>query len=301
MQGLLLCNKPEGVTSFGVVAQLKRLSGEKRVGHTGTLDPMATGVLPVLFGRATLLSRYLLDAEKTYRATVRLGVETDTLDRTGTVTARADVDVTPEQIDALLPNFCGEQLQTPPAYSALRQNGVRLYTLARQGVAVDPPPRRITVSRLTRTSPLRDGCFTVEVTCSKGTYIRSLCRDIGRALGCGATLDALCRTRTAGFLLEECLSPDGLTPCEFAQALLPAERAVAHFPAVSVTQKQALRFQNGGALDLDRLTFAGEPVAGLYRVYCDAAFLGLGALRPEAGTLAVECLILLREEAGYHA
>ena len=300
MQGLLLCNKPEGITSFGVVAHLRRLAGERKVGHTGTLDPMATGVLPILFGRATALSQYLTGSDKTYRATIRLGEETDTLDRTGQVIARHPVAVTQAQLTEVLHTFCGTQLQTPPMYSALKRDGMRLYTLARQGEQIDLPPREITIYSLKQTAPLNSNCFEIEVRCSKGTYIRSLSRDIGRALGCGATLDALCRTETAGFFLQDCYDLDKLTSENLPGVVLPAERAVSHLPAVQVSEKQAVRFQNGGALDLARLRFAESAPAGLYRVKRGEAFLGLGHVRPDTQDLKVACLILLREEADWN-
>ena len=189
MQGLILLDKPMGITSFGAVAKIKRAAHEKRVGHTGTLDPMATGVLPVLLGRATALSGLMLDADKRYTATVRLGVATDTDDITGTVIKNGEVNVTSEQLNNAVSHFTGEIMQRPPAYSALKKDGVRLYTLARMGETVEVPERRVTVFSADVVSYINEkNEFTVNFHVSKGTYIRSLARDIGEFLGCGACL-----------------------------------------------------------------------------------------------------------------
>ncbi len=287
---MLLLNKPEGITSFGAVARIKRISGEKRVGHTGTLDPMATGVLPILIGRATVLSQYLIDADKSYSATVKLGIATDSCDITGDVISQSEANATDSDIKSVLSDFLGKQLQTPPIFSAIKQNGVRMYELARKGQTVDIPAREIEVFSLDKASPLNsEKEFDIDCTVSKGTYIRSLCRDIGEALGCGATLTRLCRTKTAGFSLDKCVNLDALTPESIADYIMPADMVVAYMPAICVTEKQAVRFSNGGQLSLDRLKHNNFTDNTLYRVYFGEKFLGLG--RADNGLLNIECLV----------
>ncbi len=291
MQGFLLLNKPEGITSYGAVARVKRLSGEKRIGHTGTLDPMAKGVLPLLLGRATALSSYLLDADKGYRATVKLGIETDSGDITGNVTAKREVAVNKEQLLSVLEKFKGKSRQTPPMFSALKKDGVRLYDLARAGKTVDIPEREIEVFKLDLVKELDENFeFTVETVVSKGTYIRSLARDIGRALGCGATLTSLLRTKTAGFDIGDCVTLEELEQ-DFSARLLPCDRVVEHFRKISVTMAQARRFTNGGQLDLDRIKLENFSDGELIRVYFEENFLGLGFTDTKKHQLAVKCVI----------
>ena len=291
MLGLLLLNKPQGITSFGAVARVKRLTGEKRVGHTGTLDPMATGVLPILIGRATVLSQYLIDADKSYSATVKLGITTDTCEITGNVISQSEVD-SDIDLNSVLEKFKGKQMQTPPMFSAIKQNGVRMYELARRGETAEIPAREIEVFSLKQISDLNNqNEFDIDTTVSKGTYIRSLCRDIGESLGCGATLTRLCRTKTAGFSLSQCVNLDDLTPENIANYILPCDLVVEYIPKIQISEKQAVRFCNGGALSLDRIRFNGFRDSAAYRVYFGERFLGLG--RAEVGTnlLKIECLV----------
>lgn len=292
MQGFLLLNKPSGITSFGAVARIKRLAEEKRVGHTGTLDPMATGVLPVLLGRATALSSCLLDADKSYNATIRLGTVTDTCDITGQILETRTVSVAQSDIARTLAAFVGTGEQAPPMFSALKHNGARLYDLARQGVTVDIPKRKITVYRLEQTSPLdANNEFSISVTVSKGTYIRSLCRDIGAALGCGATLSALCRTETGGFDISRCVTLDALSEEGISKHILSEEVAVEYLPAVSVTEKQAIRFSNGGQLAYERLKLKDLPSDGqLLRIKFENNFLGLGIADNQNSQIAIKCV-----------
>lgn len=292
MQGLLLLDKPESVTSYGAVAGVKRISGEKRVGHTGTLDPMATGVLPVLLGRATALSSYLLDADKRYTATLRFGVETDTCDITGTVLTEQKASVSEQEARDLLARFTGTGQQTPPMFSALKRNGVPLYRLAREGKEVEIPERTITVYENEFLGLSEDGReLTFSARVSKGTYIRSLCRDMGRFLGVGATMTALRRTETCGFSIEECVPLSQLTSENLSEYLLSPEVAVKSLPAVSVTEKQATRFCNGGQLALERLKNIEAEDGKLYRVRFGEEFLGLGKVDFEREELAVRCVI----------
>lgn len=291
MQGLLLLDKPSGITSFGAVARIRRLSHEKRAGHTGTLDPMATGVLPILLGRATALSSYLLEADKTYIASVKLGVATDTLDITGEITDEKPVSADNSAVLSVLESFVGKQLQVPPIYSALKHNGERLYNIARRGETADIPPREIEIFSVKQVSPLKNNEFSFEARVSKGTYIRSLVRDIGERLGTCAVLTELERTNTAGFDISSCVSLEGLTEENISEYLLPADRAVMHLKRVNVTKKQAVRFSNGGQLDLDRLKIEDKTDKTLYRVYSGQTFLGLGIIETDKNQLAVKCII----------
>ncbi|MBO5106225.1 MAG: tRNA pseudouridine(55) synthase TruB [Clostridia bacterium] len=295
MQGLLLINKPEGITSFGAVAKIKWLLHTKRVGHTGTLDPMATGVLPILVGRDTVLSSHLLDADKEYIADVKLGITTDTLDKTGTVLSKSDVNISKEELETVLKGFLGKQKQVPPMYSALKKDGVRLYDLAREGKEIVREPREIEIFELELLAFLGDE-FKIRVLCSKGTYIRSLADDIGKKLGTGATLTALKRTKTAGFKIEECVDLEDLTPENTATFLKSAENAVLNYPFLTVSEKQALRFSNGGELSLERLHFKSEPKNGeIYRVKNGDRFFGLGEVDYEKSALKIKCLTITRD------
>lgn len=292
MQGLILLNKPSGITSFGAVAKIKRAAHEKRVGHTGTLDPMAMGVLPVLLGRATALSGLMLDADKRYTATVRLGVATDTDDITGTVIKNGEVNVTSERLNNAVSHFTGEIMQRPPAYSALKKDGVRLYTLARRGETVEVPERRVTVFSADVVSYINEkNEFAVNFHVSKGTYIRSLARDIGEFLGCGACLSSLCRTYTGGFSLSQCVSPEALTERNISEYILSEEKAVEYLKEVQVTKKQAVRFSNGGQLGFERLKGITFSENELVRVKCENLFLGIGRADIAKDQLAVKCVI----------
>ncbi len=292
MFGLLLLNKPQGITSFGAVARIKRLTGEKRVGHTGTLDPMATGVLPILIGRATVLSQYLLEADKGYSATVKLGTVTDSGDITGNVIEKNSVNITDEVLKSVVDAFVGKQLQTPPMFSAIKQNGIKMYELARRGESVDIPPREIEIFSLELKSQINsDYEFDIETTVSKGTYIRSLCRDIGEKLGTGATLTRLCRTKTAGFDLGQCVALEALSAENIKDYILPCDMAVEYIPTLVVTEKQAVRFSNGGRLSLDRLKLNDYKNQELYRVYNNDRFLGIGQIDIQNQTLNIVCLV----------
>ena len=292
MTGIICLDKQEHMTSFSTVARARRIVGEKKAGHAGTLDPMATGILPVLLGGATRFMEFLPVHDKGYRARIQLGMTTDTLDTTGTVLTRSGVRVSKAQVEQALAAFRGDILQVPPMYSALSKNGVRLYELARRGEEVERQARSVTIYRLELTE--FDGqaqeC-TLNVLCSKGTYIRSLADDLGRMLGCGAVMSGLRRTYAAGFSLEDCVTLDTLSELaqqgKLSQCMIPLERALAAYPSLSVTQAQAVRFANGGALDADRLRFA-EKRDGLFRVYSpDERFLGLGELLPGERELKV--------------
>lgn len=292
MQGLLLINKPSGITSFSAVSRVKRNTGQKRVGHTGTLDPMATGVLPVLLGRATALSSLMLDADKRYIAEIKLGLTTDTEDITGKILSENPVEITPEKLSEALLHFTGKIRQRPPIYSALKKDGVRLYELARKGQTADIPEREIEIFSLKLLSPLNsDNCFTVEAHVSKGTYIRSLARDIGEYLGCGATLSALKRTYAAGFSIDSCVDLEKLTQENIGEFVLNEETAVKHLREIKVTKPQAVRFCNGGQLDFLRLNVKDFKENELFRVKCGDVFLGIGFADLKNNRLGIKCII----------
>lgn len=292
MQGLLLINKPKGITSFTAVSAVKRAAHEKRVGHTGTLDPMATGVLPIFVGRATALSSLVLAADKKYIAEIKLGVTTDTCDITGEVLEKHDVNVSQSGIENVLKKFKGKISQIPPMYSALKKDGVRLYDLARQGKTVEIEPREIEVFDLSVIKPIdSENCFSVFCHVSKGTYIRSLARDIGEALGCGATLTALQRVETAGFDITECVDLAELNEENISSFLLNEEIAVKHLRALSVTKNQATRFCNGGQLAFERLNIESFNENELLRIKYKNQFLGIGVADCEKQQVAIKCII----------
>lgn len=285
--GIICLDKPKDMTSFGAVARLRRITGIKKAGHAGTLDPMATGVLPVMLSGATRFIDFLPSQEKGYLATVRLGVTTDTLDITGTIIRETAPLVSETALRQALDPFRGEILQVPPMYSALHIDGERLYDLARKGIEVERQARPITIHKLVLQHFDKETMeFTIDVLASKGTYIRSLAADIGEALGCGATLVSLRRTLACGFSLREAVTLEQLAQEDFHAFLLPVDEALTVYPAVTVTEAQSVRFENGGGLALDRLRDVGEP--GYYRVYSpDSRFLGLGEILPDQDEMVV--------------
>lgn len=294
MKGLLLLDKPQGLTSFSAVSGIKRRAKEKRVGHTGTLDPMATGVLPVLLGRATALSSLLLDADKKYIAEIKLGITTDTDDITGEVLSQNTVNITDRQLNEVLQRFTGVISQKPPVYSAIKKDGVRLYKLAREGKNVEITEREIEIFSIKLVSPINgEGVFKIETHVSKGTYIRSLARDIGIALGCGATLYSLRRTYAGGFGIEQCTPLDDLTEDNIESYILNEEIAVSHLKEISITDKQATRFCNGGQLGFDRLhTDTAVFKSGeLFRIKHNDLFLGVGFADTEKQQIGIKCII----------
>ena len=213
MNGIVIVDKPQGWTSQDVTARLRRVFNTRRIGHGGTLDPMATGVLPVFVGRATRGVEFFEHAEKTYEATLRLGITTDTEDITGTVLTESPVSVTREQLEAVLPRFRGDILQVPPMYSALKVNGQKLYELARKGREVERQPRPITIHRL-ECLEFSGQSARLLVRCSKGTYIRTLCKDIGEALGCGGCMAVLRRVQAGEYTIAEAVPLETLLEAE---------------------------------------------------------------------------------------
>lgn len=289
MTGFVFLNKDEGITSFFAASRLRRLFSTKKVGHTGTLDPMATGVLPVAVGGATRFIDFIPDSDKAYRARFLLGRTTDTLDITGEVLTENEVNVKRDDIEKILPEFTGEIFQVPPMYSALKKDGVRLYDLARQGIEVEREKRKITIYSLELTSYEGENEFEIDVSCSKGTYIRTLIDDIGRRLGCGAVMTGLIRTRANGVDLADCLSLEELGAlCEKGEpeSSLHTVDSLLPYDIIKVTDNQAKRFSNGGELDCARLKIT--PEEGLYKVYSHGgAFLGLGEITEDKTQLKV--------------
>lgn len=278
MNGFVVLDKAEGMTSFFASSIMRKIYHEKKTGHTGTLDPMATGVLPVALGKATRFINCLPASDKSYTARFRCGITTDTLDITGRVLSEQSSDTGADDVLRILPAFRGEIMQTPPMYSAISVNGRRLYELARRGEEIEREQRKITVRSLELTG-VYDGEFEITVECSAGTYIRSLIDDIGKVLGCGACMTALRRTRANGFRIEDAHTEEELKILG-EKALLPLDRPFEIYPAVTVTEAQTKRFSNGGELDADRLKIT--PVTGIYRVYSPSeAFLGLGEITEE--------------------
>ena len=279
MNGIIPLDKPAGITSFGAVARMRKILNQKKIGHAGTLDPMATGVLPILVGSATRFLDYLPSSDKRYTALIKLGVQTNTLDTTGEITATSDTKVTREQVEEVLKSFEGKISQVPPMYSAVQKDGVRMYVLARQGVEVERESREVTIYSLKLLDfDENEQEFSLDVACSKGTYIRSLADDIGGKLACGACLAGLRRTEAAGFKLGACYSLEEVA--EYAaeghmeKRLVPIEDALGFYPAVYVSEKQAVRFSNGGELELIRLK--GRFDDGIYRIFSpEDKFLGL--------------------------
>ena len=260
MNGIVIVDKPQGWTSQDVVSKLRGVLHTRRIGHGGTLDPMATGVLPVFVGRGTRGVEFFEHAEKTYEAVLQLGMTTDTEDITGEVLEKRPVEVTKEAFLSVLEQFRGEIQQIPPMYSALKINGQKLCDLARKGKEVERKPRTITI-HLLECLAFDGSCATLRVRCSKGTYIRTLCKDIGEALGCGGCMASLRRTTAGAYTIENAVALQSLIDAEDPEKyLLPVDSMFAEYPAVTLTPKQEKCCRNGASF-----TYPGEK--GTYRVY----------------------------------
>lgn len=272
VDGVLLLDKPLGMTSNDALQKARRLFSAAKGGHTGTLDPLATGLLPLCFGEATKFSADLLDADKTYEAVLKLGVTTDSGDAEGQVTSIATVDVNKAQIAEVLPQFVGDIQQIPPMHSALKRNGRPLYELARKGIEVEREPRAVTIFAIDCLDFSGDS-LTLRVACSKGTYIRVLAADIGKALGCGAHLAALRRTVVGDIRLEKTVTLAELETLDEGarmERLLPVDALLQSLPVVSVEGAEADRFSHGNPVSLP----AG--LSGKVRVYADGRLIGVG-------------------------
>lgn len=260
MDGIVIVDKPQGWTSQDVTARLRRVFGTRRIGHGGTLDPMATGVLPVFVGRATRAVEFFEHAEKTYETVLRLGITTDTEDMTGTVLTEENVSFTEEQLQETLAAFRGEILQIPPMYSALKVNGQKLCDLARKGKTVERQPRPITIHELTLVER-GENTLRLRVRCSKGTYIRTLCKDIGEKLGCGGCMESLRRVAAGEYAIDEAVPLQTLLDTEEPEKYLRAvDTMFRNYPAVTLTSNQETRCRNGNA-------FSVSLAPGTYRAY----------------------------------
>jgi tRNA pseudouridine55 synthase len=270
--GILIVDKPAGWTSMDVCAKLRGVFHEKRVGHGGTLDPMATGVLPVFIGRATRAVEFAEKSDKEYIADLKLGVITNTQDTSGEVLEERPAQVSREQLEAALEKFRGDILQVPPMYSAIKINGKKLYELARKGREVERPARAVTIKALEILDKQGDGLYTIRVRCTKGTYIRTLCHDIGQTLGCGGCMASLRRTMAAGFTLEDAVSLEQIrTEADPASLLLPVDCLFAGRPVLVLKSAEAeKKIRNGMTAVLPELP------SGEYKVYSrDEIFLAL--------------------------
>ena len=294
MTGIICLDKPCEMTSFMAVKRASRILGVKKAGHTGTLDPMATGVLVVMLGHCTRFIELLPEHRKSYTARVKLGLTTDTLDITGEVLSQSPVNVSLSQLLSVAEKFKGDILQTPPMYSALKKDGERLYDLARKGIEVEREQRQITIHKL-EIYDFQGTEFSMDVTCSAGTYIRSLCDDIGRELGCGAVMTELRRTEANGFSIANAVTLEELEKLvsenKADEVITTVETALISYPEIKVSKPQANRFRNGGELGYERLH--GDFPIGIYRVYSpDNEFLGLGEILTEKGDLTVRRVLV---------
>lgn len=311
--GLLVTDKPQGFTSFDLCAKLRGILRQKHIGHTGTLDPMATGVMIVLLGRAARAADLIPDGTKRYTAGFRLGTVTDTLDITGKILSRREYFCGREEIENILPEFTGDISQLPPMYSAVHVGGERLYKLARKGIEVERTPRTVTVSALKLVSfeqfPKNGGAEnadeaasgsegTLDIVCSKGTYIRTLIDDIGKRLGCGAVMTSLRRTGAMGFSEEQAYTLDRIEALaaegRISEALLPVDAALRAYRKCSVSDNQAKLYRNGGGLSLARLKGMDNAAEGeLVRVYGGGGFIGIGRVGAARQAIDENCALEL--------
>ncbi|MBS4153727.1 tRNA pseudouridine(55) synthase TruB [Cobetia sp. MC34] len=297
IDGVLLLDKPKGMSSNYALQKARRLYQAQKAGHTGTLDPMATGLLPVCFGEATKFSSHLLEADKVYRARIKFGQVTDTGDAEGTVIREREIsEIAPAELDAVLDRFRGEIDQVPPMYSALKHQGRPLYELARQGIEIERAVRRVTIYNMALLARHSDG-IEIEVAVSKGTYIRSLAEDIGEALGCGAHLTALRRLKTGPFTGDAMLDFERLEALADQQAregvLLPVDILLDHLPRLDITAEMARMILRGQQAET---TTGSLEVDSLARVYQDQQLLGLVRIAAE-GVIAPRRLLSSAVEA----
>ncbi len=292
MNGILCVDKPQDFTSFDVVAKLRGILRIKRLGHGGTLDPMATGVLPVFVGNATKACDIMPDNTKSYRAGFRLGAVSDTQDVWGEVRKSSDMDVDREQIEAVIPGFTGRIMQLPPMYSAVQVNGQRLYDLARQGIEVERQAREIEVESLVLEeydSNTREGVMSI--VCGKGTYIRTIISDIGDKLSCGGIMTSLVRTSSGGFTLGDCHTLEEIQQARdedrLEELILPIERVFEKLPKLRLGEAQTKMYRNGVKLDISRLRDirSGEELYGVYG--SDGGFIGTAFADFESGELRI--------------
>lgn len=299
MNGILVIDKPKNYTSFDVVAVVRKLLGIKKIGHTGTLDPMATGVLPILIGKATKIQSLISDNKKEYIASFKLGITTDTLDITGKILSQTLPHIEKSTFEKALNQFKGNIKQIPPIYSAVQKNGVRLYHLARKGIEIEREPRDVCIYNLELISfdeVTQEGIILVN--CSKGTYIRSLCDDIGKVLKCGATLTELKRIKSSYFKIEDSITlseaKDLFENGKLASKILPCDVVLKDYKKIFISSAQSIRFKNGGALSLDRTSLKHCIIKNddLIRIYDnEKKFIGLGKVNLEKNELCVSNLM----------
>lgn len=292
MNGIICVNKPQDFTSFDVIAKLRGILRIKRLGHGGTLDPMATGVLPVFVGTATKACDIMPDNSKSYLASFRLGQTSDTQDITGEILSSSDMAVGYDVLNDVLPCFRGKIMQLPPMYSAVQVNGQRLYDLARQGIEVERTPREIEISSLSLVDydeEKREG--VLEIGCSKGTYIRTIINDIGEKLGCGGIMTSLVRTSSGGFTLNDCFTFDEIQNARdeerLEELILPIERVFEKLPKIRLGEAQSRMYRNGVKLDLERVRDVRDE-ADTYAVYAhEVGFIGTAVADRENGVLRI--------------
>lgn len=279
--GIINIYKEAGYTSFDVIARLRGILGIKKIGHTGTLDPEATGVLPVCIGKATKLCDMLTDKDKCYRAKMHLGVETDTQDATGNILREREVCLTPQEIEEAVFSFVGETEQIPPMYSALKVNGQKLCDLARKGIEVERKPRKIQIYEI-RILEMAIPYVTMEVSCAKGTYIRTLCHDIGQKLGCGACMESLVRTRVSVFSIEDSIRLDEVerrkASSDLESVILPIDDMFQQYPKILAKADYDKKLTNGNALPLSETNcgeFDGVEQSEVRMYLSDGRFVGI--------------------------
>lgn len=293
MNGIIIVNKPKDFTSFDVIAVLRKKLGQRKIGHMGTLDPMATGVLPILLGETAKFQIYCQENDKKYIAKMHLGTTTDSLDITGKIIANIKSDITQETFKKTLKKFIGNIKQVPPMFSAIKKDGKKLCDLARKGVIIEREPRSVTIKEIILLDfDEKNQNAVVEVLCSKGTYIRSLCSDIGKELGIGAVMTDLSRTESNGFDISQSITLDKIKelPSEeiIKNHLLPTDSLFKNLGKASISDAQETRFKNGGNLSLQRINLSPNfNDNDIIKVYNGKTFVGLGQINKETNELKI--------------
>ena len=278
--GIIIIDKPTGITSHNCISKLRWLLKQKKIGHCGTLDPMASGILPIMIGSAVKASEYLVDHDKRYYAGIKLGITTDTQDVTGSVLSQTDKSLPSfEEFARAAKSFEGEIMQTPPMYSALKVGGVKLYDLAREGVTIEREARKVTIYSC---NPIeKDGEFYLDVKCSRGTYIRTLCADIGEKLGCGACMCSLDRTEVDVFTKQDAIVFDNLNDMsveEILSHLIPVEKMFMHLPEARMDEFFNRLYYHGEKIRLGKLRGINGEVGDIFRVYDENGFYSIGEI-----------------------